>query len=112
MLRIDGDPPATASLLPQESRLIVFDSNFGAMPDRKIDSQAENGDLSILFLASAFRGFPLDAGRRVRDHDRRFDFVAMLPTGPATTLPPNFALGEQFGLVEHGWVSWEWRHAL
>lgn len=65
------------------------------MMNGQIDTQPLHRNLSILFLAAAFRCFTLNAGRRVCDDDRRLDFIAMLAARPATTLATSLAVGEQ-----------------
>ena len=52
-------------------------------------------DLTVLILTPPFCGFRLDAGRTVRQEDRRLDLVSMLSAGPRAALPAHVTRLEQ-----------------
>jgi hypothetical protein len=54
-----------------------------------------NGLVLVLDLAAALIRLGHDAGWAMREHNRRFNFVAVLPARPAAPLAAKVALREQ-----------------
>ncbi len=61
----------------------------------QVNSQPKHGDRAILRLTPPFAGRAGYSRGLMRDHDRRFHFVAMLPTWPRTPLTPDVTLPQQ-----------------
>lgn len=83
VFRIDADTSCLEARSPQlGGGLIVF---RGATDlEGEVDSQACQGSLPVLLLASSFGGLGRDAGRFVDQANRGFNFVPMLSARPAT----------------------------
>lgn len=67
-------------------------------------SQPRDGDLPVLFLTAAFGGERNDASGPMCDLNRRFDFVAMLPTGAAVPRPTDITLQQQRVDRQRDWM--------
>lgn len=62
------------------------------------DPQTLQGYLSVFGLTSPLVGFGRDTTWPMGDHDRRFDFVAMLASRSAAASADHIAIGQQFFL--------------
>lgn len=82
----------TTATLPQLGWLVTYDIDRAPHRQCEVNSQPEDRDFSILFLASTFRRFALRAARSVCDDDSGFDLVAMLPAWATATLAADLAL--------------------
>ena len=73
---------------------------IGGCPDfeRQVQAQPTNRDAVIVGLATSFVGLGASSGRDVREDDRGFDLVAMLPAWTGSPGAEDFAIAEQFGL--------------
>ena len=84
----DGDPPPSASRLPERARVLV-ESGRAADLERQVEAEAPERGAEVLGLAPPLARLGHDPGRTMGQDDRRLDLVAVLATGPRPTGPPG-----------------------
>ena len=78
----------------------------GPDSEGQVNSKTFDRGLAVLVLAAFFAGLPGDTRWPVRDHNRGFNFVAMLPSRSASAGPLDGAILEKVRDRECGGV---WR---
>lgn len=73
----------------------------------EIDPQPEPGDLEVLMLTATFGGPGFDAGWPMANHNGRFDFIAVLPSGALSPCPAHVAIRLQRFRIAAGGVIHE-----
>ena len=104
MLRVDLDLSRLDARQPQFARLgIILD----VPPDRhsQIDPQSLKRCLEILMLASFFTRLANNSSGIMGDHDRRFDLVSVLSSGPAGACSFDRTFLEELIVGQTGWVN-------
>ena len=88
MVDADANSPIHAARLPCAARFASLQTNF----ERQINSQTVDSHATVFGLAAAFGRLPLHATGAVREHNRRFNLVAMLAARTGAALPALDAL--------------------